>query len=61
VEFIGTAEAAQRLGISQKRVNVLIQQGRLPASKVGNVYMINSKDLAKVKDRKPGRPAKGKK
>jgi excisionase family DNA binding protein len=61
MELIGTADAAARLGISKARVLRLILDGRLPANKVGNSYVINSKDLAKVQDRKPGRPAKGKK
>jgi len=61
MELIGTAEAARRLGVSKARVIRLILDGRLPANKIGNSYAINARDLAKVQDRKPGRPAKGKK
>jgi excisionase family DNA binding protein len=53
-----TAEAAERLGISPRRVLELIQGGRLPAKPFGNTYMINEKDLALVEDRRPGRPRK---
>ena len=58
MNLITTAEAADRLGVSIGRVQALIRAERLPASKFGRVYMINEKDLAKVQDRKPGRPKK---
>jgi excisionase family DNA binding protein len=61
MNLITTADAAEKLGISVDRVQALIRAGRLPATRFGRAYMINEKDLAKVKDRKPGRPAKGKK
>lgn len=61
MELIGTALAAQRLGVSQGRVRALIRDERLPAKKLGRDYFIDPKDLAKVKDRKPGRPRKAKK
>jgi excisionase family DNA binding protein len=56
-----TREAAERLGVSVRRVNALIQSGQLPAEKFANVHMIDEKDLKVVKERKPGRPAKAKK
>jgi excisionase family DNA binding protein len=56
--LIGTAVAAQRLGVSQDRVRALIKAGRLPAKKLGRDYFIEPKDLALVKNRKPGRPRK---
>lgn len=52
-----TEEAADRLGISQRRVRQLITDNRLPAEKKGRDYLINEKDLKQVEDRKPGRPA----
>jgi excisionase family DNA binding protein len=58
MELIGTALAAQKLGVSQDRVRALIKAGRLPAEKLGRDYFINPKDLALVKHRKPGRPKK---
>ncbi len=58
MNLITTSEAAEKLGISIDRVQALIRAKRLPAQKFGRVYMINERDLAKVKDRKPGRPKK---
>jgi len=61
MDLIGTAEAAQRLGVSPDRVRALIKAERLPAKKLGRDYVINPKDLALVKNRKPGRPRKPRK
>ena len=59
-DYISTTEAGKILGISRQRVLKLVQQGRLKSIKVANVYLIKKSDLADVKDRKPGRPAKKK-
>jgi excisionase family DNA binding protein len=56
-----TKEAAERLGVSVRRVNALIEAGQLPAEKFGPVHMIDEKDLKLVEDRKPGRPPSKKK
>ncbi len=56
MDLIGTAEVAKLLGVSQDRVRALIKAGRLPATMLGRDYFIKPKDLALVKDRKPGRP-----
>jgi excisionase family DNA binding protein len=61
VAIISSKEAADHLGISVRRVQALIQAGKLPGQKFGAAYMINEKDLKLVKDRKPGRPRKAKK
>jgi excisionase family DNA binding protein len=61
MNLIGTAEAGKRLGISQDRVRTLIKEGRLPATKLGRDYFMDPKDLALVKNRKPGRPSKQRK
>jgi hypothetical protein len=39
-------------------VQALITDGRLPAQKIGNSYVVQEKDLELVKERKPGRPSK---
>jgi hypothetical protein len=36
----------------------MIESGRLKATKVGNMWVIDPKDLDAVKDRKVGRPRK---
>lgn len=56
--FLTTQEAADRLGISRRRINDFINEGRLPAQKIGRDYLINEKDLKLVEERKPGRPHK---
>ena len=60
MNLIGTKEAAERLEITQKRIQALIKSGRLPANKVGRDWLIKEKDLELVRERKPGRPAKAK-
>jgi excisionase family DNA binding protein len=59
-DYISTTEAGEILGISRQRVLKFVQDGRLKAIKVANVYLIKKRDLADVKDRKPGRPTKSK-
>jgi excisionase family DNA binding protein len=53
-----TSEAAEALGVTPRRVRALIQAGSLRGEKKGRDYLINERDLALVKDRKPGRPKK---
>jgi excisionase family DNA binding protein len=47
-----------KLDVSVRRVQAMIQSGRLPAQKIGRDYLIDESDLSVVKDRKSGRPAK---
>lgn len=51
-------QAADELEISPRRVNALITDGRLPATKLGNRWFIKSEDLVLVEERTPGRPRK---
>lgn len=55
-KLISVADAAQRLGITRGRVAQLIAAGRLPAVKVGRVFVINESDLKILENRKSGRP-----
>jgi excisionase family DNA binding protein len=57
---IDAVEAAKRIGVSRRRVLQFIKSGRLPAQVLGGAYVIQLADLAKVGDRKPGRPKKSK-
>lgn len=59
-DLITTQEAAKLLGISARRVLVLIKEKRLPARMIGNsrLYLIERVDLDKVGERKTGRPKK---
>jgi excisionase family DNA binding protein len=54
--MLTTAQAADKLGISPRRLLELIKDERLPAQPFGRTYMIQEKDLKLVKNRKPGRP-----
>ena len=56
VKFLTTADAADRLGVSQRRVLALIKDGRLPTQRLGRDHLIEEASLILVKDRKPGRP-----
>ncbi len=58
IMILTVKQAAQILKISDRRVRQLILEGRLPATKFANAWMIKKKDLEKVQDRKPGRPKK---
>ncbi len=58
-DLIGTKEAGKRLGgISRQRILQFIQEGRLPATRLGRDWFIEPRHLARVEDRKPGRPRK---
>lgn len=56
MKLLTTKETAVKLGVSVRRVQAMITDGSLPASKLGRDYIINESDLELVKDRKPGRP-----
>ena len=57
-DLISTKNAAEKLGLSLRRVQALITSGRLPAQKIGNSYVVREKDLELVQIRKAGRPKK---
>ena len=59
-QLTSTAAAAE-LGVSDSRIRQLIREGRLPAKKLGRDWVVEEKDLKRLKNRKTGRPAKKKK
>jgi excisionase family DNA binding protein len=61
MKLLGTNEAANRLGVSTRRVRALIAEGKLQATYVGGGYVIeeNALDAVKVYG-KAGRPPKAK-
>ncbi len=59
-KLLSVIEAAEKLSVSRWRVNQFINDGRLPAQKVGRSYVIRESDLEIVRERKIGRPIKGK-
>ncbi|GAA5530792.1 helix-turn-helix domain-containing protein [Herpetosiphon gulosus] len=56
--LLSTKGAAERLGISRRRVICLITDQRLPAMKIGREWIIQEADLALVAHRKNGAPRK---
>jgi excisionase family DNA binding protein len=58
--LLTTRQAAERLELSIPRIHQLINEGRLPAEKVGRDYVIREEDLKLVGERKLGRPPKAK-
>jgi excisionase family DNA binding protein len=57
--YLSTKQAAKQLGISERRVRQLIDDGRLSAKKVGVNWFIHpsSLEVESIKNRKSGRPA----
>jgi len=61
VKLLSTDEAAERLGVSGRRVRALIAEGKLQATYVGGGYVIEETALEAVKVYgKAGRPPKAK-
>jgi excisionase family DNA binding protein len=60
MNLLTTKEAAEKLGVSVRRVQAMITDGSLPASKLGRDYVIKETDLKLIENRKPGRPPKEK-
>ena len=62
MNMITVAEACERLGVSVRRVQRLIQTGVLPATKVtSRMYLLDPKDVElarKTRNKKSGRPKK---
>lgn len=56
--FLTTKEVAEKLGVSVGRIQQLIAEGRLPATKIGQTNLVKETDLKLVQDRKTGRPPK---
>jgi excisionase family DNA binding protein len=54
--FLTTKEVAERLNVSVGRVQQLIAEGRLPATKIGQTNLVKESDLKLVENRKIGRP-----
>lgn len=56
MKLLTTKEAAEKLGVTVRRVQAMINDGRLKAQKFGRDYVIDESDLEAVKARKAGRP-----
>ncbi len=58
MDLITTKEAAEKLGVSMRRVTALIKDGRLPSQQIGREHLIKESDLELVQNRQAGRPKK---
>ena len=54
--YMSASEAARRLGVSPVRVRALAEQGRLPARKLANRWVIDANLLVNYRSRVGGRP-----
>ena len=56
-----TPKAAEYLKLSRRRIRILIDNGRIPAEKIGRDYLIKQSDLDAfaAQPRRAGRPGKG--
>jgi excisionase family DNA binding protein len=59
-KLLTTSEVAARLNVTRWRINAMIRDKRLPASRYGGIFLIRESDLKLVENRKPGRPPKRK-
>ena len=57
-ELLTTAEVADRLGLTMRAVQKMIEAGRLEARKVGRDYLIEPTALANIPKQAAGRPPK---
>jgi excisionase family DNA binding protein len=55
-QFLTTAEAGKELGVTRGRVQAMLRAGQMVGIRKGRVLLIARSELAKVRDRKPGRP-----
>ena len=55
-ELLTTKQVAEIIGVSVGRVQQMVADGQLPATKIGRDNFIKETDLKLVKDRKVGRP-----
>ena len=53
--MLTVTEVAQRLGVSPQRIRLLISQGRMPAQRVGPLWLIAESDAVLPAARPPGR------
>src|SRR5438270_2854574 len=57
--YVSIKQAAEMLGITDKRVYRYIDLGRLPAFKSGGVFLLSEEDVKRFKLNPPGRIRKG--
>ena len=59
MKLMSAKDAAEKLGVSDRRIRAMIKEGKIKAVNVGGGYVIEEKELANVKIHgKAGRPKK---
>ena len=58
MKLLTTTDVAAQLGVSKRRVQAIINAGKLPATKIGRDWLIQPQDLKLIEKRKTGRPRK---
>jgi len=48
-EYLTTFEVAEIVGLSQKHINRLLSQGKLKGQKLGNNWIMETKDIKAIK------------
>ena len=56
--LLTTEEAAERLGVAQSRIYQWIAEGRLKATRVGAIYLVDAVAVGSFTRRPTGRPKK---
>jgi excisionase family DNA binding protein len=58
-DLLSTSEAAERLGLTVRAIQKMIEAGRLQAKRVGRDYIIQASSLSDIKRKsRAGRPPK---
>jgi excisionase family DNA binding protein len=61
MNLISAKEAAEKLGVSDRRIRAMIKEGKIKAIQIAGGYIIEEKELENVKTYgKAGRPPKAK-
>lgn len=55
-DLLSTTQAADRLGLTPGRVRQLIDTGQLPATRIGERWAIDARDVDRFAREPPGRP-----
>ena len=59
MSYLTTADVAERLGVSTRRVRALVAAGRLTAKRFGRDILIDSRSVDSYTPRPTGRPPAG--
>ncbi|MFM7150434.1 MAG: excisionase family DNA-binding protein [Gemmataceae bacterium] len=58
-EWVRVPTIAERLGVSQGMIRALIRQGRLPARRLGRIFLIHNDEVKRLIDGSGYKPSQG--